>query len=168
MLVTPDQVLPQFKNIFLFPKSPRNSSRQRRQEDQERFKTHTITKNDIISGDSSPCPSSPASTERKATSRGVAKLIARQKAISLAAAQQANSTDDSDSSTTSSPRRTTLKQRREEEADRFKTQVIKSPSNILEEEAKAVVEAIAVSKSTARSRSASADGMLDSRILGKI
>ena len=94
-------------------------------------------------------------------------MIARQKAISLAAAQAANSnTDDSDSSTSNSPRRT-LKQRREDEADRFKTQVIKSPSNILEEEAKAVVEAIAVSKTSARSRSASADGMLDSRILGK-
>ena len=105
--------------------------------------------------------------ERKGTSRGVAKLIARQKAMSLAAAQAANSnTDDSDSSTSNSPRRT-LKQRREDEADRFKTQVIKSPSNILEEEAKAVVEAIAVSKTSARSRSASADGMLDSRILGK-
>ena len=57
------------------PRSPRNSSRQRRTEDEERFKTRTITKNDLSdSNPSSPC-------ERKGQSRGVAKLIARQKAI---------------------------------------------------------------------------------------
>ena len=58
------------------PKSPRNSSRQRRQEDQERFKTHTITKNDIISGgDSSPCSSSPASIGKKFRENRVLKQI---------------------------------------------------------------------------------------------
>ena len=57
------------------PRSPRNSSRQRRTEDEERFKTRTITKNDLSDSN----PSSPF--ERKGQSRGVAKLIARQKAI---------------------------------------------------------------------------------------
>ena len=58
------------------PKSPRNSSRQRRQEDQERFKTHTITKNDIISGgDSSPCSSSPASIGKKFRENRILKQI---------------------------------------------------------------------------------------------
>ena len=68
---------------------------------------------------------------------------------------------DSDSST-SSPARRTIKQKREEEADRFKTQIIPAPSiQLIEEEAKHVVEIIAESKTSARSRSASADGLLN-------
>ena len=68
---------------------------------------------------------------------------------------------DSDSST-SSPARRTIKQKREEEADRFKTQIIPAPSiQLIEEEAKHVVEIIAESKTSARSRSASADALLN-------
>ena len=57
------------------------------------------------------------------------------------AAAVASNTDSDDSS--ESPARRTLKQKREQEAERFKTQTI-TPSNIIEEEAKAVVEAITV------------------------
>ena len=72
-----------------------------------------------------------------------------------------NHNTDSDSST-SSPARRTIKQKREEEADRFKTQIIPAPSiQLIEEEAKHVVEIIAESKTSARSRSASADGLLN-------
>merc|ERR1712012_449868 len=46
--------------------------------------------------------------------------------------------------------------------DRFKTQIIPAPSiQLIEEEAKHVVEIIAESKTSARSRSASADGLLN-------
>lgn len=106
------------------PRSPK--SIQRRTDD--RFKTHTITRNDLNNGDS-----------------------------------------DSSSSTGSPAGRKTIRQKRQEESDRFKTQTIE-PSNIIEEEAKNVLNIIAESSknaATTRSRSASADGLLDSRILAE-
>ena len=89
-------------------RSPRSLAR--RQDD--RFKTHTITKSDL----------------------------------------------DSDSSSSSLGQRKTIRQKRAEEAERFKTQTI-SPSNIIEKEAANVVDIITESKTSARSRSASAEGI---------
>ncbi len=77
-----------------------SSSRQRRKEEVDRFKTHVITKSDL-SNDSSPV--------LKKTS--LARLLQEQDS-------------GSDTSSSGSLRKTSLKQRREEEAERFKTQVI--------------------------------------------
>ena len=68
---------------------------------------------------------------------------------------------DSDSSSSGTPQngqRRTIRQKRAEEAERFRTQTIE-PSNIIEKEAANVVDIITESKTSARSRSASAEGM---------
>lgn len=125
------------------------SSRQRRKDDMDRFRTHTITREDIMpmSTGSVSYPELDLSSGSPVTSR-------------------------------CSPR--SVKQRREEEADRFKTQIISAadlvptcPSKsdplqlesvnirFLEEEAKRVVEAIDQRKCNIRSRSCSADNILE-------
>merc|ERR1719266_872872 len=78
---------------------------------------------------------------------------------------------DSDSSSSSptsqnqnSGQRKTIRQKRAEEAERFRTQTIE-PLTIIEKEAANVVHIITESKTSARSRSASAEGILDSQIL---
>jgi len=78
---------------------------------------------------------------------------------------------DSDSSSSSptaqnqnSGQRKTIRQKRAEEAERFRTQTIE-PLTIIEKEAANVVDIITESKTSARSRSASAEGILDSQIL---
>ena len=72
---------------------------------------------------------------------------------------------DSDSSSSSptsqnqnSGQRKTIRQKRAEEAERFRTQTIE-PLTIIEKEAANVVDIITESKTSARSRSASAEGM---------
>merc|ERR1712051_568021 len=71
---------------------------------------------------------------------------------------------DSDSSSSSptaqnlnSGQRKTIRQKRAEEAERFRTQTIE-PLTIIEKEAANVVDIITESKTSARSRSASAEG----------
>ena len=73
---------------------------------------------------------------------------------------------DSDSSSSSptaqnlnSGQRKTIRQKRAEEAERFRTQTIE-PLTIIEKEAANVVDIITESKTSARSRSASAEGTL--------
>ena len=126
------------------------SSRQRRKDDVDRFRTRTIRKDDLASGSSRE--NSPAG----------------------------RLSNNNNSSAESSPRRSpkTIKQRRSEEPDRFKTHTIRSADlkdaaaaaieidstenfeELLEANAKIVVEAISENK--CRSRSASVD-MLSSR-----
>jgi len=79
-----------------------------------------------------------------------------------------NSDLDSDSSSSSptaqnqnSGQRKTIRQKRAEEAERFRTQTIE-PLTIIEKEAANVVDIITESKTSARSRSASAEGKDDS------
>ena len=75
---------------------------------------------------------------------------------------------DSDSSSSTGPtaqnnqnsgQRKTIRQKRAEEAERFRTQTIE-PLTIIEKEAANVVDIITESKTSARSRSASAEGTL--------
>ena len=76
---------------------------------------------------------------------------------------------DSDSSSSTGPtaqnqnngQRKTIRQKRAEEAERFRTQTIE-PLTIIEKEAANVVDIITESKTSARSRSASAEGKDDS------
>ena len=110
--------------------------------------------NSLTSGYKSETPRSPKSISRRNSDRFKTQTICKSDLDS-----------DSNSSTSNSPRKT-IQQKRREEADRFKTQTIQ-PSNIIEEEAKNVINIITESKSCARSRSASADGLLDSRILAE-
>ena len=140
----------------LTPSSPRSSARQRRKEEADRFRTHTITKDDLT-----PSPNKESKSFLKKAS--LARLIRQQDS-------------GSDSSPSSSPKRSpkSLKQRRVEEAERFKTHTITqadlkakaaNPSvplspmevRLLEEEANLVANAIEETKSSARSRSASTD-----------
>jgi len=120
--------------------SPKSSSRQRRKDDADRFKTHTIRRDDLVIG---------SSRENSPIGRLANKNC---------------------SSAESSPRRSPKsgKQRRSEEPDRYKTHTIRSSDirgenefdAILEANAQLVVDAISENK--CRSRSASVD-MLSSR-----
>ena len=119
--------------------SPKSTSRQRRKDDADRFKTHTIRRDDLVSGSSRE--NSPAG-------------------------RLSNNFSSAESSPRRSPR--SGKQRRSEEPDRYKTHTIRSSDlrgenefdAILEANAQLVVDAISENK--CRSRSASVD-MLSSR-----
>ncbi len=134
------------------------SSRQRRKEEVDRFKTHTITKEDLTQS-----PRKESQTFLKKTS--LARLLKQQDS-------------GSDSSPSSSPKRSpkSVKQRREEEAERFRTRTITSSdlkpttegaplspaeAHMLEREANQVADVIEATRATARSRSASVDVLAD-------
>ncbi len=129
------------------------SSRLRRKEDVDRFKTHTISKEDLT-----PKSDDQAIPFMKKSS--FAKLLAQQESAS------------DSSSVSGSPKRSpkSVKQRREEEAERFRTRTITqadlkanqqslslAEAQMLEHEASIVAGAIEDNKDSARSRSASVD-----------
>merc|ERR1719444_299804 len=100
----------------------------------------------MTSGYKSETPRSPRSFSRRLDDRFKTHTITKSDLDS-----------DSSSSATASPGgRKTIRQKRQEEAERFRTQTI-APSNIIEKEAKNVIEVITESKTCARSRSASAE-----------
>ena len=113
----------------LSSQQPPLSSRQQRLVDEDRFKTRTISKMDLVGSPADAATKSPAASSDNSGGGGSPKSI---------------------------------KQRRLEEADRFKTQTI-SPADIpmspdvLESEARLVVETITERKASARSRSTSVD-----------
>jgi len=119
--------------------------------------------NSLTSGYKSETPRSPKSFARRSDDRFKTQTISKS---DLSSHHDSDSTSSSttNSNQNSPANRKTIRQKRQEEAERFKTQTI-SPANIIEEEAKQIVDIITESKSNARSRSASADGLLDSRIL---
>ena len=134
------------------------TSRQRRKDDADRFRTHTITKEDLTG-----------------SSRENSPLL--MKKTSMARLIKADDSE-SESSTNGSPKKSpkTLKQRREEEAERFRTRTITaedlkkkanglSPVDVkmLEEGADMVRRSIETNKASARSRSTSVDVLNRSR-----